>query len=295
MSQIRISSLSLGLLLSLFVFALSGCGDKNSQATFDAATGKHVNDATWKVAGHKSAVVDATSKLSAAKAEACKECHGTDFKGGASKVNCTTQCHMDSIDKVHFTAWNDLTYTKHKDTIDTSKCANASCHAANYLGVTGSGPSCTSCHVGDATHKHPAAWGPVRAFLFYSTHAGYVRSGGINVATAKCSNTACHALDLKGNASATNTRATGPSCSGCHIGNAVNVHPIVANWRGDAPAVLQPIHSTYTNTTSAITNANRKAKCDIEACHGSSRVTGGGIKTSKAAAYCQGCHPGQTF
>ena len=45
MSQIRPTSLALGLLLSMFMFSLSGCGDTNSQVTFGSDSGKH--PASW--------------------------------------------------------------------------------------------------------------------------------------------------------------------------------------------------------------------------------------------------------
>ena len=38
-------------------------------------------------------------------------------------------------------------------------CETANCHGSSLTGVTGSGPSCTSCHIGSPTSVHPASWG----------------------------------------------------------------------------------------------------------------------------------------
>lgn len=284
MSQIRKSSLAMGLLPALVVFALAGCADNNPQATFDPVSGKHVSDAAWKVAGHKNAIIDATTKkIVEAKIESCKECHGSDLKGGISAANCTTQCHLDNFEKVHYAAWNDLTYTKHRDTTVTTKCANASCHGVDLKGVTGSGPSCTSCHLGGAASKHPTTWGAKGALAFYTGHKAYVESNG----TASCANAKCHGTNLDGLGT-----ATGPSCTSCHMGGIAKVHPTtVASWTAG--------HQFYRYSTSAkkLTVAETKAKCDNAVCHGTDRAAGGLIKTAKPAASCNtsGCHVGETY
>lgn len=251
MSQIRISSLASGLLLTLFVFTLSGCGDKNSLATFDSSTGKHVNPASWSLVPHKNAAT--------ANDEPCRECHGSDFKGGTSRVDCTTQCHLGDEKNVHPLIWGnsiDLLHAFYVTVNGTSRCGNASCHGTDLKGVASSGFSCTSCHIGDATHKHPLVGWSVSDFSIYSSHPAYV---GVNTDT-RCANAVCHGVNRDGAAP-----ATGPSCSSCHLGNTgsgnnitYSVHPVIPAGRDWTFFHQDP--SQYGNIP--------EAKCDIAPCHG---------------------------
>lgn len=225
MSQIRTSSLSLGLLLSLFVFSLAGCGDKSSQADLSPTTGKH--SATWLPSGHATA---AETNL-----ESCTECHGSDFTGGISRVTCTP-CHMESAEAPHpsfwnytsqnKTAWGKYAYALHGRSVtqsnskpnDTTACANAVCHGIDLSGVAGSGPSCsTKCHMGDTLKVHPANWRILltqpgnpphaQAATILPDHGNYVNTNG----TESCRNAVCHGNQGQG------VFLSGPACVMCHF------------------------------------------------------------------------------
>lgn len=125
------------------------------------------------------------------------------------------------------------------------------CHGEDFGGGI-SKVACTQCHLGNEVDVHPLAWGHED----YSEHADYVRLNG----TQSCANVYCHGAQLEGVA------GSGPSCSVCHIGGPVSVHP--TNWRrffttapGIAPTIL-PDHGDYVN-------ANGASSCVIPVCHGS--------------------------
>src|SRR5450631_1382477 len=120
MSQIRTSSLVLATLLSLFIMALLGCGDKNSQVTLNPGTGKHPADwvathwfglqTTAKLSAKNSAkVVAATIDLGKS---TCTQCHGADLLGGISKVSCFSAaigaqaCHAEGPNLGHGSGWS---------------------------------------------------------------------------------------------------------------------------------------------------------------------------------------------
>lgn len=207
MSQIRKSSLALGFLLSLL--ALPGCGDKNSQATFDTATFKHVDPATWNVSAHKTAAL--------ADMEKCAECHGGDFTGGISKVDCTSQCHLGGADSAHPLSWGKNTagdtssiILGHKISVNPASCTTATCHAA---GGAAKLKLCTSCHSWSATSKHPADFTVVTKG--YSIHKNYVDTN----TNVSCAVSSCHGTDLLGNTGVQSSGAFGPSCHACHPGH----------------------------------------------------------------------------
>jgi hypothetical protein len=253
MSQIRTSSLALGMLLSMFLFSLSGCGDTNSQVTFGSDSGQH--PATWLPDGHKTA---AQTKI-----EACTECHGGDFSGGISKVACT-KCHLGDQETIHPLDWGQLAAIKHKSYVaanGTDRCANAFCHGTKLDGAGGTGPSCSSCHLGGVASVHPLTWAEPDADPSLHDHASYVRQNG----TAACGNVVCHGADLKG------VQDSGPSCSSCHLGGPTSVHPLP--WKADIT-----LHGGYVggNGTAACRNVN---------CHGAFLQ---GVFLSGPA--CNACH-----
>lgn len=199
MPQIR-TSLSLTVLSSLLVLALSGCGDVNSQATLDTATGKH--PAGWLPAGHKSAA--------RADLNGCTECHGEDLAGGIAKVSCLS-CHLGGATSVHPTLWGSLAYALHPGYVaanGTTSCATVLCHGTALTGVSGSGPSCTSCHGNGQIHQ----WGGVSATTVADVagHRAFFASTPGTVSYATCRNAACHGTTLAG------AFASGPACSTCH-------------------------------------------------------------------------------
>ncbi|QEM68541.1 hypothetical protein FO488_10415 [Geobacter sp. FeAm09] len=194
MSQIRTTSLAL-VLLSLLVFPLSGCGDRNSQADLNPSTGKH-SDPAWLPTGHTIAVQD--------HGYACTECHGDDLSGGISRVACTT-CHLGNQQQVHPLKWGQYAYALHSQFVKengSTSCAVASCHGTDLNGVAGSGPSCSSCHLGGPTSAHPQEWNKD----IISLHAGYIGT----YPASSCATAVCHGTDLKG------AFLSGPGCTTCH-------------------------------------------------------------------------------
>lgn len=232
MSQInKLPLLSLFLLVGTFL--LGGCGSSsNSPSAVDPAKEGHA--AGWLPAGH----------VAAAKADptSCVRCHGSDYSGGISTVACT-ECHLGNEQSVHPIEWDNLVGTRHAGYVKShgnSACANANCHGADLTGVTGSGPSCTVCHLGGVGSVHPLDWGA----LAYAKHPLYVASNG----TTACSNINCHGADLTG------VPDSGPSCTSCHLGGVFSVHP--TDWSGN---FLQ--HAVYVGS-------HGTSSCSNAVCHG---------------------------
>jgi hypothetical protein len=167
-----------GVLLLTGTIFLSGCGTANSQAPFDVDAQKH--EAGWKALGHREAVEN-NGTLS------CQECHGADLTGGIVKVSCTT-CHLGGPLSLHPTSWNGDANLNHRDYVLVGPtilraCSNEACHGPDFKGVSGSGPSCTSCHAEtfydcSSCHLYPPADGE---HVFHMQMSNFV-----------CTN--CHAL-----------------------------------------------------------------------------------------------------
>lgn len=241
------------MLLSMFVLALSGCGDTNTQVTFGSDSGQHPS--TWMPIGH---VTAAKSNV-----EACTECHGSDFMGGISKVACT-QCHLGDEETIHPLDWGQFAYSKHKPYVaanGTDRCANAFCHGTKLDGVGGTGPSCSSCHLGGIASVHPPEWNTKIDPSNIRFHASYVGQNG----TTACSNVVCHGSNLTG------VQDSGPSCSSCHLGGPASVHPLP--WNADIT-----LHGGYVGT-------NGTASCRNVLCHGASLE---GVFLSGPP--CKACH-----
>jgi hypothetical protein len=203
MSQITKTSLALALAMLVFlgVLSIAGCGDKNDQSHFDPDSGNHPAD--WLPAAHMAAAQ--------AHLDTCTPCHGTDFNGGISKVACT-QCHLGDQTHVHPLDWDlhgDLAYALHGPYVDlhgAAACSNAFCHGTNLQGVAGSGPSCSSCHLGGPLSPHPLEWANE-----INIHGGYVLANGTSGPPNQgCRNVTCHGADLQG------VFLSGPACNQCH-------------------------------------------------------------------------------
>lgn len=202
MPQIKTVSLSLAVLSSLAVLALSGCGDVNSQANLDTTTGKHV--AGWLLDGHNAAAQ--------ADLNGCTDCHGSDLTGGISQVSCL-QCHLGSATSVHPVLWGSLAYALHSGYVGTNgsaSCATNICHGTDQQGVTSSGPSCANCHMdGTALLPQTHDWVATTTAGHIVGHKNYFDSTpGTSYTT--CRNAACHGATLQG------VFASGPACSTCH-------------------------------------------------------------------------------
>jgi hypothetical protein len=192
MSQIRRKPLLLPALLLLSVLFLAGCGSSNSESSLDLVTGKH--PVGWLPAGH---MVEAKVHV-----ENCAQCHGADYSGGISKVACT-DCHIGNQQSIHPASWGPrhILHAAYVKTNGNSACANALCHGASLDGAGGTGPSCTSCHMGGINSKHPVGWN-----ADVLLHGNFVRSSG----TSSCRNVTCHGANLEGVAN------SGVACAECH-------------------------------------------------------------------------------
>lgn len=201
MSQIMKTSLALAMLAFLCALSLAGCGDKNSGSDYDSDAGKHPPG--WLPGDHVGAAQ--------AHLDTCSDCHGANFTGGISKVACT-QCHLGDQTHVHPLQWDlhgSFTYALHGGYVQqngAAACSNAFCHGTNLEGVTGSGPSCTSCHLGGPLSAHPVEWKNEIAL-----HGGYVlQQGTRGPPNQGCRNVTCHGADLQG------VFLSGPACNDCH-------------------------------------------------------------------------------
>ncbi|HUI67192.1 MAG TPA: hypothetical protein VL087_03170 [Nitrospirota bacterium] len=131
-------------------------------------------------------------------------CHGTALSGVAGSGPSCTLCHLGGIGSMHPQDWGDLAYYKHSLYVNangTDSCSNANCHGSTLAGVAGSGPSCTSCHLGGVNSIHPTAWA-----ADITLHKNYVAAMG----SSSCANTVCHGVALQG------VFLSGPSCAQCH-------------------------------------------------------------------------------
>lgn len=131
-------------------------------------------------------------------------CHGSALDGVADSGPSCSSCHIGGPGSIHPENWGDLAYYYHaayaRDN-GTDSCANMNCHGAALEGVAGSGPSCTSCHLGGVNSVHPAAWD-----TDMTLHKNYVAAVG----TPSCRNAACHGTQLQG------VYLSGPGCATCH-------------------------------------------------------------------------------
>ena len=186
------------LLLSFFLL-VAGCGGGGSQSetpvTNQPQSTAQTHPAGWLPNGH---ATDAKANI-----ETCTGCHGTDLTGGTTNVSCT-QCHLGDTTSVHPTLWGNFAYAFHARYVQqngTSTCANVTCHGTNLEGVQGSGPSCTQCHMGGVSSKHPVEWN-----ANIELHKDYVASNG----STSCRVSVCHGANLQG------VFLSGPSCNTCH-------------------------------------------------------------------------------
>ncbi len=172
-------------------------------------------------------------------------CHGGALSGGTGGGPSCTSCHLGGIDSIHPTNWGTpiaLNHAPYVEVNGTSSCANAACHGTDLKGSTG--PSCTLCHLGDATSVHPSDWTPPA----FANHAQFVRINGVTA----CQNNYCHGSSLTGVVN------SGPSCTSCHLGGVYAVHPAIFS----IPTVTLPGHAIY------VLNTVSDSSCANAACHG---------------------------
>jgi hypothetical protein len=211
MPQIKTSLAFIALCLG-GALALSGCGDRNSQAVFSPDSGKHL--ANWLPSGHK--------ETARADIAVCVECHGEDLSGGISKVGCTT-CHIGNALSVHPQLWGNFAYAFHADYVKkdpqiTASCALAICHGTDLLGGANPRLSCAvNCHMaGTAQAPQKHAWVAATRNENIIAHKAYFANGRDY---STCRNNACHGgANTTPPPSPPGVFLSGPAClsSGCH-------------------------------------------------------------------------------
>jgi len=235
MSQIK-SSLTIA--VTFAVCALSGCGDANKQAVFPHQTGWQTTHKTAGSANsatcvechgenldggiakvsctschlggaltiHPTSMIPALTKHKAyvnvndTLACANATCHGTTLGGVTGSGPSCTSCHLGGPKAVHPTPWTSADHKAYVNANGTSACSNVACHGTTLAGVTGSGPSCSSCHLGGPRSVHPTPW-------TYADHKAYVEQNG----SASCKTSACHGV---GGVGGPNNKP--PACNTCH-------------------------------------------------------------------------------
>ena len=162
------------------------------------------------------------------------------------------QAPFDSDAQAHTSAW----ISEHSAAANASTTTCAGCHGENLDGGI-SAVSCTACHLGGTTAKHPTTWTSPIAY----DHSQYVALQG----SSGCANANCHGTTLLGG-------VTGPSCSSCHIGGPASFHPL--DWAG----TISTKHGQYVDI-------NGTQSCANAQCHGVALL---GIPTISPA--CNVCH-----
>jgi len=156
-------------------------------------------------------------------------CHGSTLSGVANSGPSCTSCHLGGAISMHPTSWGtgttgiDQNHSAYASSNGTNACANASCHGSTLTGVDGSGPSCSSCHLGGSTLVHPADWN----VDIDIKHGGYVLTNG----SRSCANSACHGTDLGG------VVGSGPACvqAACHQNGSPLIYTGCTSCHGNPP------------------------------------------------------------
>jgi hypothetical protein len=238
MSQV---SLKHGLAALIVGLALFGCSDPRSQV-FNSDTGKHAPEwASPDVHGPSAKRADGFSL--------CADCHGADFSGGISSVDCSS-CHGGSAP--HPVSWTTGT-RKHSGTDQSNAAVCAGCHAngANSPiappappAPAGTTPGCfnnTLCH-GQAGHA--AGWSNP------ANHGAAAKQApGTSVMEGFSGCQSCHGTTFAGQGAA----RTCLQDSLCHGATVTSPHPQTP-WRSSAGSVR-----THTDTNTG--NASVCASC----------------------------------
>jgi len=184
-----------------------GCGSGGSNSFVDAS-GKH--QAGWYVANAGGAHTAAFGQ----DANACQQCHGSDYTGGISKVSCFSAsfngmgCHAAILDASnrHAAGWVVAgTGGAHPAAFLDNSASCRSCHGSNYTG----GPSRVSCFSAslNGISCHPNGPGGAPHVVPFPAHSASARSNPDFCLT-------CHRVDT----SVTTVENTLiPACLSCHI------------------------------------------------------------------------------
>jgi len=232
------------ILLILVNMMVLGCGKANDQAPSVDVSGNH--PVNWLIA-HRASFQQNSSQ--------CRECHGTDLKGGITKVDCFNQsglgqCHAGGhAPRIasHQIPFTDGTVHGPIAKKDLSFCQ--SCHGT--AGGPGSNPrfnvpigslvhGCEDCHLPNTAHPTE------RGTSGWNGHSSAGNMGNNCIL--------CHGIDLTG--------GVGPGCNTCHT----------ALSPGTVPAVGTCVscHSDPPVTGShTIHNALPEVVTDCSSCHSS--------------------------
>jgi hypothetical protein len=224
------------LLAGTLVMGLWGCGSSNSSAPpFQA--GAHPS-------GWSAGTVHGTQYR--AQPDQCSECHGSDLKGGISKVSCDT-CHPGYP---HATDW--ALPLQHGYAYGANPQSCKLCHGANYLGGISQvscinnpvGAQPTGCHPNPA-NMHTAAWKE----MDHGSHAKLAPSAATPLnSLLACRN--CHGYDFKGTPLSENKN--------CFNANSCHFHPEGmphALWNGMITVTVTNHAGTSTSPRVAVENA----------------------------------------
>lgn len=194
-------------LVLLFSVTLWGCSSGNSAvpAAIDPTTGKHV--AGWAANGSGGAHPD----VYFSNPNGCKECHGTDLKGGISQVSCSNPgrsgvlCHSSFPHVLGFKAFALHGNSAKAQALGVTGMAHCQkCHGTIYTG-NGAAPNCIGCH----QQTNPASNAP---------HAANWVSGNAN-----------------GLKHSTTDPSNAPACAQCHLGGSFSHPAPVPAAAGTAP------------------------------------------------------------
>ncbi|UFS71400.1 CxxxxCH/CxxCH domain-containing protein [Geomonas sp. RF6] len=205
------------------LFACSSGNNSSSAPVVTDYNGNHPAD--W-VTSHYSAY---KTSIAGGATSSCTECHGSDLKGGISKVSCFTaqlangmQCHATRLG--HPENWANPTMHGKAGAmgapgLSTGFAYCATCHGSDLKGGAGKAVSCYSCHTsaphpakpwigGGLTH---ATTSPANAALCFQCHAGGSNYGAVLASTPLPSSPAAPTPDCFNNTM-------------CHGGNVAPPH-----------------------------------------------------------------------
>ncbi len=256
------------LLTAASVSLFFGCSKQNTESVFDPQTGKH--PANW-VQNHPSSFLSNPSK--------CSECHGSDLKGGISKVSCFSAsfngmaCHPNGPGHANPAVW--ATPAQHGA---AAKAAPNSalmhgfstcqlCHGGNFTGGIAN-QTCLNtagCHGVGVMSPHPSAWLPTDTYNHNTTDPGNASVCAL-CHTAGANSPLGPLPPLPG---------TPPGCFNstlCHSG----VHP--SGWSSPSQ------HGAHAKLASDPSTTSGFSTC--QTCHGND-FSGGSAYTA-----CSSCHGG---
>lgn len=244
----------------LLCISIWGCSTANDNPVPVNVSGKH--PAGWAVTSnggnHPAMFLSAPDK--------CKECHGTDLRGGITKVDCFGSCHAQGP-YGHAPGWSSAAAhgTHAKAAVSgvdgMGFCTN--CHGVDFSGGT-AGVSCFGCH---NTSPHAVPW------LISTGATTYLHSTTSSTNAITCGG--CH-----GGGAKLSTPLAPPANAGCF--NNTLCHGVM----GHAPS-----YPGATHKSEALVGGSLAFNCIP--CHELTNPAGiYPAAVSGTPPVCSGCHPG---